>query len=238
MAADNIAVMVKGQVVEQGTHHELVHRDGLYAAMVRAQDLGAATKKDATNEDVGPEAHEYATATKESDIEALGLVHQPSPGPADDKKPAVEPLTAETIYASVVRCAFIMLKENKDMYPWYLLLGLAYCCVGGTYAIQAVLVSRLIQVFREHGPTAQHHANFYALMLFVLALANLVGYYCLGLVCNAVGNTLTYRYRKEMLERILEMDQVSRGCVPLQTFANRLIGFLRLPGELTWIVDI
>ncbi|KAK4915259.1 hypothetical protein LTR28_013570, partial [Elasticomyces elasticus] len=41
MAADNIAVMTSGKVVEQGTHVELLKDDGLYAAMVRAQDLGA-----------------------------------------------------------------------------------------------------------------------------------------------------------------------------------------------------
>lgn len=213
MSADNIAVMVKGQVVEQGSHRELVQRDGLYAAMVRAQDLGA---MDATNENVGPEAHEDATAPKESDTDAPGLVHRPSTYHADDKKPTVEPLTAETVYASVVKCAFVMLKENKDMYRWYLLLGLAYACVGGTYAIQAVLVSRLIEVFSERGATARHNADFYALMLFVLALANLLGYFCVGFACNAIGHTMTYRYRKEMLERMLDMDQVSRGYVPLE----------------------
>ena len=44
MAADNIVVMTNGQIHEQGTHRELLEREGLYAAMVRAQDLG--TKAD------------------------------------------------------------------------------------------------------------------------------------------------------------------------------------------------
>lgn len=34
MAADNIVVMKDGQIYEQGTHHELIESDGLYAAIV------------------------------------------------------------------------------------------------------------------------------------------------------------------------------------------------------------
>src|SRR4051812_46509999 len=39
-AADNIAVISKGTVVEQGTHSELMQKQGRYAALVSAQDLG------------------------------------------------------------------------------------------------------------------------------------------------------------------------------------------------------
>lgn len=38
--ADNIVVMSYGRVMEQGTHQELIEKDGQYAALVRAQDLG------------------------------------------------------------------------------------------------------------------------------------------------------------------------------------------------------
>lgn len=37
---DNIVVMAKGQVVEQGTHAELVKLGGAYARLVKTQDLG------------------------------------------------------------------------------------------------------------------------------------------------------------------------------------------------------
>jgi len=38
--ADNIIVMAKGETIEQGSHHELIHRGGTYSRLVRLQDLG------------------------------------------------------------------------------------------------------------------------------------------------------------------------------------------------------
>jgi ABC-type multidrug transport system fused ATPase/permease subunit len=42
-AADSIVVLDKGRVVEQGTHEALIAQDGLYAQLVRLQDVSART---------------------------------------------------------------------------------------------------------------------------------------------------------------------------------------------------
>ena len=57
IVADNIAVIVNGQVVEQGTHHELLECNGLYATMVRAQDLGAKARGEAFGEESDEGTH-------------------------------------------------------------------------------------------------------------------------------------------------------------------------------------
>ncbi|KAM3518791.1 hypothetical protein MY4038_009992 [Beauveria bassiana] len=58
-----------------------------------------------------------------------------------------------------------------------------------------------------NGPEGAKDANFYSLMFFVLALANLLGSFVIGTIANKIGQTLTHRYRREMLERVLAFDQ-------------------------------
>ncbi|KAI5198584.1 putative ABC transporter [Aureobasidium subglaciale] len=198
MAADNIAVMTSGRVVEQGTHSELLERDGLYAAMVRAQDLGsAAAEKESdtvltkSEEPITAEKADFridAASTKEDETDSNVLV-------------------AGTLNFSLVKCILIMLKEHSDLYPWYLLIMLVYLTVGGTQPAQAIIFSRLIRVFTLEGSEAKRQADFYALMFFVLAIVNLFGYFLIGIAYNTLGQTLTHRYRREMIERIVHFDQ-------------------------------
>ncbi|KAK5080763.1 hypothetical protein LTR05_008468 [Lithohypha guttulata] len=200
MAADNIAVMVNGRIAEQGNHNELLKRDGLYAAMVRAQDLGADATAEALESDLedGIDQRVDAPASllrTKSEALSIGASRESEQG------------NHGTVGYSLAKCIFIMLKEHSKLYPWYAVLALTYLIVGGTYPAQAVLFSRLIRVFTLRGSEAKQQADFYALMFFVLALGNLVGYFCVGLATNAIGQALTHHYRREMVERIIRFDQ-------------------------------
>lgn len=42
-SADTVAVVSDGQVVESGTHDELLNKDGIYTALVRRQLQGSET---------------------------------------------------------------------------------------------------------------------------------------------------------------------------------------------------
>lgn len=202
MAADNIAVMTSGKVIEQGTHSELLELDGLYAAMVRAQDLGA----EAGNPEVF-EGSEEGDDNKEELDRPLTLQRTQSKVLAKDSKREFEHLSAGTIGYSLIKCIWIMLKEHPDLYLWYLVIAFGSVIGGGTYPAQAIIFSRLINVFTLQGSEAKDQADFYALMFFVLAIANLFGYFSLGWACNTIGQALTHRVRREMIERIVYFDQ-------------------------------
>lgn len=66
--ADNIVVMSKGRIVEQGTHQGLIAQDGAYAKLVRIQDLAvgvAGSSSDAEQENAtGGEKEHPAELTK------------------------------------------------------------------------------------------------------------------------------------------------------------------------------
>ena len=202
MAADNIAVMANGNVIEQGNHSELLERDGLYAAMVRAQDLGAEA-----GEPVFREESDEGGYVKENFDRTVSLQRTQSEAMPEASEREVEQLTAGTVGYSLGKCIVVMLTEHSDLYLWYLVIAMGSLIGGGTYPVQAILFSRLINVYTLEGSEAKQQANFYALMFFVLALANLFGYFCIGWACNTIGQAITHRYRREMIERTVHFDQ-------------------------------
>jgi len=202
MAADKIAVMTSGKVIEQGTHSELLEHDGLYAAMVRAQDLGAEA-----GEPEFREGSEEGDDVKEALDRPLTLQRTQSEALPKDSEREVEHLSAGTVGYSLGKCIWIMLKEHPDLYLWYLVIVFGGLIGGGTYPAQAIIFSRLINVFTLQGSEAKDQADFYALMFFVLAIANLFGYFSIGWACNTIGQAITHRVRREMIERIVYFDQ-------------------------------
>ena len=202
MAADNIAVMTGGKVIEQGTHSELLEHDGLYAAMVRAQDLGAEA-----GEPEFREGSEEGDDVKEALDRPLTLQRTQSEALPKELEREVVHLAAGTVGYSLGKCIWIMLKEHPDLYLWYLVLVFGGLIGGGTYPAQAIIFSRLINVFTLQGSEAKDQADFYALMFFVLAIANLFGYFSIGWACNTIGQAITHRIRREMIERMVYFDQ-------------------------------
>jgi len=111
MTADKIAVMTSGKIIEQETHSELLKHDGLYAAMVHAQDLGAEA-----------EEPEFRGGSKKGDdvMKALDrlttLQRTQSEALPKNSEREVEHLSAETVEYSLGKCIWIMLKEHSDLY--------------------------------------------------------------------------------------------------------------------------
>jgi ATP-binding cassette, subfamily B (MDR/TAP), member 1 len=194
--ADNIVVMSHGKVLEQGTHRELIEKDGSYASLVRAQDLGDAQGDADFTKEQEDLALERSRTLQRTKSEARSV--------ADDEE--AQNLTRGTLNLSLLRCIFIMLWEQKDLYWWFTLSTFGSLIGGGTYPAQAILYSKVITVFTLQGQEAREQADLYSLLFFVLALANLFAYFAIGWGCNVISQTVTARYRLEMFRRILNLD--------------------------------
>ncbi|KAL3467823.1 P-loop containing nucleoside triphosphate hydrolase protein [Aspergillus heterothallicus] len=196
--ADNIAVISSGKLVEQGTHEELIALQGNYAALVKAQDLHAsydeslAEKEPLTDAEKGGDGH---------------LLNNPNSYITNEKHPVSDKdRINSTKKRSIWGILFLVLREQDSIYRLLVVISLACVLAAATHPAQAILFSRLIQVFTPNSEPDPDSANFTALMFFVVALGNLVAYTIVGGLCVVVSQLVTHNYRSELFRRIINMD--------------------------------
>lgn len=200
-AADSIAVVSEGTVYEQGTHLELINKKGHYAALVAAQDLG---EKELEEQDRAGVPSDTFYPSEKVEHHASHQKDLVGSGAADE---GAQQLSCGTLNYSLTWCIALMLYEQRGLKFCFCLSTIGCLVGGGLYPAQAILFSRIINVFQLEGEEARSQANFYSLLFFVLALANLVAYFIVGWTCNVIGQTVTHRYRREMFDKVL--SQVS-----------------------------
>ncbi|KAH7371427.1 P-loop containing nucleoside triphosphate hydrolase protein [Pyrenochaeta sp. MPI-SDFR-AT-0127] len=188
--ADNIAVISDGAVVEQGTHDKLIERDGAYARLVRAQDLGQAQGDDRTDE----EKAEEKVALVRTQTQASGIGQ-------DISRPG-----KDGINFNLVKCIWIILREQGDLWKWFTVLLVATLAGGATFPAQAILFARVVEAFQLPAERAVDQGDFYSLMFFIVALGNLAVYASVGWASNIVAQHVSRKYRREILELILKQD--------------------------------
>lgn len=109
--ADNIAVVAEDAVIEQGTHDDLLARNGAYSRLVKAQDLGNAGARDESNDE------EKKSLTRKS------LVRTQTQASGVDQ--AEKERTVDGIHYNLIHCIWIIFKEQKHLWKWFLVLGVA-----------------------------------------------------------------------------------------------------------------
>ncbi|KAL1795658.1 hypothetical protein ACET3X_005882 [Alternaria dauci] len=188
--ADNIAVMAHGVVVEQGSHDELLAENGAYARLVKAQDLGQTKGEEQPDEDhIAERVDLVRTQTRAS---AIGQEAQKS-----DK---------DSINYNLVKCTFIVLKEQGDLWKCFLILAVATLAGGATYPAQAILFSRVVEAFQLSPSEAVDQGDFYSLMFFIVALGNFAVYSVVGWTSNIVAQVVARKFRRDIFDLVLKQD--------------------------------
>ena len=91
-AADNIVVMSQGRIVEQGSHNDLVERQGAYYNLVEAQRISAETEEKRDN------ATEEQETPEEKDIEQLPTVSE-----KESRQPLDRMITSKSVSSMILK---------------------------------------------------------------------------------------------------------------------------------------
>lgn len=205
--AHHIAVMDKGRIVEEGSHHGLMQLNGLYTRLVRTQHALARAKPPQA---AVPETRDTKTAHTPSSAPAGHIT-----SPTTNKLPSPTAAALEVSlhdksithrHALLRNLARLLVRYSNTALPAFVgLLGTVG--IAATFPITAFLYSNLITVFQLQGsPSFTSRSNFYALLFFILALAEMVLYWAVYYLFGTVAVAAGRGYRPDALRATLRQD--------------------------------
>ncbi|RFU78080.1 multidrug resistance [Trichoderma arundinaceum] len=202
MKAHRIVVIDRGQVVEQGTHDELIACDKLYKRLHDAQIQDES------------EVTEF-TPTQSSSIALNPLIKGSTITESSSNQLNVIPeITKHSLFSNLCTIA----KEQKRYWP-ILLIGIFSAIVTAQiFPVQAILLGRVMKSFQGTADKLSSDANFWSLMFFVVGLGALMAYATLGFFMTLLGIRLTKYYRLDYFRVILNQpieffDRVASGAL-------------------------
>lgn len=140
-------------------------------------------------------------AKEETDTGADQQPPQTSPGGAANTLPTAKPAGNRSFWHSFV----LLLREQRALWPWYLVMFAGALAAGASAPVQAYLFAVLISLFSFLGSPEWLHAltNFWCLMFTVLAIAVGLAYFALGWSATTTAFHITHHYRRAYLRSML-----------------------------------
>ncbi|EKD13596.1 ABC transporter [Drepanopeziza brunnea f. sp. 'multigermtubi' MB_m1] len=191
MRADNIVVLKKGQVVQQGTHDELLEdTTGPYWHLANAQKLSLGNEQVTLEEEVGD-------AAKTTDAAMFHMVSLDN----DNRFVTVDKAyVPRGFFGSFVG----LLWEQKKHLKLYVAILLGALGAGAALPIQSYLFAHLLSIFNLTGERLSEETRWWCLMLTALAVFAGLSFFILGWSANTVSFHITSAYRKEYFGNVLQ----------------------------------
>ncbi|XP_049336167.1 ATP-dependent translocase ABCB1 isoform X10 [Astyanax mexicanus] len=221
--ADMIAGFKDGEVVEQGTHGELMSKKGVYHSLVMQQTAGRSADDEAADENVseGESLDDLSDAEHSDDLmdvttanggfarsswRSISLRSKRSRSSSKSKSKRTN--KAEKEEESVPDVPFSrILALNKSEWPYLLVGTLASFVGGGVYPAVAILFAKIIGVFSEPDPEVKRQkALMFSLLFLLVGAVAFLTFFFQGYMFGKSGEILTMRLRSQAFKAILRQD--------------------------------
>ncbi|KAJ4855552.1 ABC transporter transmembrane region domain-containing protein [Trichoderma breve] len=212
--ADNIIVMHKGRVVEEGSHSALMEKSGAYADLVKLQTLATTTDGNEAASLRGDSGKLDGTSVTDLDVvsEKGGTQDAETSSPRTEDEPETPPMSFWALlkgYAPALRPHVLMVAAA--------LVGSTI--VGGAFSGEAVIFGNTVGSLDicKSPSSIRSSGNFYGLMFFVLAIielfANIVSWTGFGWVSEQIVYSARVLSFRSLFEQDLQWHQ-SNGRTP------------------------
>ncbi|RAH70194.1 multidrug resistance protein [Aspergillus aculeatinus CBS 121060] len=201
--ADNIIVMGKGVILEQGTHEDLMALKGAYAQLVEAQQVDSATDGEANGRLLSTEddASSDGKAGPYEVSETVNFHHDDylanDHGPLHDSRPSFR------TYFRVVR------KLNREEVA-IVLTGLLLCILTGfVVPTQAVFFAESISAITLDSTRyskLRHDIDFWSLLFVILSIFAFITWISQGICFSRSTERLTHKTRDQTFQSIIRQD--------------------------------
>uniref|UniRef100_A0A674BHZ2 ATP-binding cassette sub-family B member 5 n=1 Tax=Salmo trutta TaxID=8032 RepID=A0A674BHZ2_SALTR len=215
--ADVIAGFSNGEVVEQGTHRELMAKKGVYYSLVMQQvlyhahcipndldyvlyDSSDMDELEVVNEE-GIENGGFERNSISSGRVEMKPTRRKSKKSKKDKKKEKKPEEAPDIPFTRI------LALNKPEWP-YMLVGTLSSLVGGAvYPCVAIIFAKIIGVFSEVDPEVKRQKTMmFSLLFLLIGGVAFVTYFLKGYMFGKSGELLTMRLRRQVFHAMMRQE--------------------------------